>query len=251
MDVDFMEYPIISDKCDMSIFKKTRVTLFTGAFGSGKTELSANFAAKLSGEGKDTTLVDIDIVKPMFRSRELKTEMANRKVKLVSTLAHLEMADLPALSPQIFSSIESDDAQVVIDVGGDDDGARVIGRLSEKLSRSGYEMLYVINTKRPFTTNLDQIMYMIESVKQACRLEITSLVANTNLGAESSLQIAQEGLSLVKEVSKLTNIPIRFIALHRELLKDEDDIKELSKLEKLPVFMMDRFMLPPWEKEKL
>ena len=43
-------FPIISDEVRMDKFRRSRVTIFTGAFGSGKTELSANFAGKLSDE---------------------------------------------------------------------------------------------------------------------------------------------------------------------------------------------------------
>lgn len=84
------------------------MTIFTGAFGSGKTELSANFAAKLSDEYERVSLLDVDIVKPLFRSRELKSSMGKRNVKVVSTIPNLEMSDLPALSPEIFSSLEGD-----------------------------------------------------------------------------------------------------------------------------------------------
>ena len=243
-------FPIISDEVRMDKFRRSRVTIFTGAFGSGKTELSANFAAKLSDEYERVSLLDVDIVKPLFRSRELKSSMGKRNVKVVSTIPKLEMSDLPALSPEIFSSLEGDSCQVVMDVGGDDDGARVLGMFRDKINRAGYDMLYVINTRRPFTSSVEEVMFMLEGVKQACRIDVHGIVANTNLGAESTLDMALEGLEVIREVSKLSGIPVRFICINRPAIKDMDEIRSLSVSERLPVFIMDRFMLPPWEKEE-
>ena len=243
-------FPIISDEVKMDKFRRSRVTIFTGAFGSGKTELSVNFAAKLSDEYGKVSLLDVDIVKPLFRSRELKASMGKRKVKVVSTIPNLEMSDLPALSPEIFSSLEGDSCQVVMDVGGDDDGARVLGMFRDKINRAGYDMLYVINTRRPFTSNVDEVMFMLESVRQACRIDVHGIVANTNLGDESTLGMTLEGLEVIREVSKLSGIPVRFMCINRPAIKEMDEIRRLSILEELPVFIMDRFMLPPWEKEE-
>ena len=41
-------------------------------------------------------------------------------------------------------------------------------------------------------------------------------------------------------------IPVRFICINRPAIKDMDEIRSLSVSERLPVFIMDRFMLPPW-----
>ena len=59
-----------------------------------------------------------------------------------------------------------------------------------------------------------------------------------------------EGLEVIREVSKLSGIPVRFMCINRPAIKEMDEIRRLSILEELPVFIMDRFMLPPWEKEE-
>ena len=56
------------------IFGETRFLVVTGNYGSGKTEISLNLALKASHEGK-TTLVDLDIVNPYFRSGEKADEL--------------------------------------------------------------------------------------------------------------------------------------------------------------------------------
>ncbi|HEY8464184.1 MAG TPA: ATP-binding protein, partial [Bacillota bacterium] len=79
-----------------------RLTIICGAYGSGKTEFAMAYAVKKAAatEGKAKTgLVDLDIVNPYFRSRDLATELEAEGVMVVSTPAGLETADLPALSP--------------------------------------------------------------------------------------------------------------------------------------------------------
>ena len=46
-----------------------RVSIITGHYGTGKTELSVNLALALAAEGKRVMLADLDIVNPYFRSR--------------------------------------------------------------------------------------------------------------------------------------------------------------------------------------
>ena len=48
---------------------KQRVTIFTGHFGSGKTELSIREAVE-SAKHQSTVLADLDIINTYFRSNE-------------------------------------------------------------------------------------------------------------------------------------------------------------------------------------
>ena len=49
----------------------TCVYVFTGHYGSGKTETAVNFALKLKETEKNVALIDLDIVNPFFRSSTL------------------------------------------------------------------------------------------------------------------------------------------------------------------------------------
>lgn len=44
----------------------SRIKIFTGHFGSGKTEVAINFAINSANENKNTAIVDLDIVNPIF-----------------------------------------------------------------------------------------------------------------------------------------------------------------------------------------
>ena len=49
-----------------------RVIIFTGNYGSGKTEVSVNFTLGLVEQEPPVSIVDLDIVNPYFRCREAR-----------------------------------------------------------------------------------------------------------------------------------------------------------------------------------
>ena len=60
-------------------FSDSRFLVLTGNYGSGKTELALNVALHFSEQYR-TTLVDLDIVNPYFRSGEKAEEMIGKFV---------------------------------------------------------------------------------------------------------------------------------------------------------------------------
>ena len=51
---------------------KNRIHIFTGHFGSGKTEVALNFALQEKKKGEDVVIVDLDIVNPYFRTNDAR-----------------------------------------------------------------------------------------------------------------------------------------------------------------------------------
>ena len=248
----------------MNQFAQSRVTVFVGAFGSGKTELALNLAIRLAHAAGDTPggaghdaggsaprvrLADIDILKPMFRSRELAARLAAEGVRVVSSAPEYESADVPALSPEIYGAIEDVCMPLVVDVGGDDDGARALGRFRSHLERAGYDMLYVVNTLRPFSSSPEEIITMLRAIENTSRLSCTALVSNTNLGAASTAEEARTGLDIVGRVSDEVGIPVRFFAVSRSVAQsDYESVRRVAHDYCIPAFIIDRLVLPPWER---
>ena len=105
-----------------------RFTVLTGNYGSGKTELALNLALRFAAEGLKTTLVDLDIVNPYFRSAEKTPELEAAGVRVLMPTFAMTTVDIPALPPEIQSVFETPGDRVIFDVGGDETGAAALGR---------------------------------------------------------------------------------------------------------------------------
>jgi nitrogenase subunit NifH len=219
-----------------------RIRVFTGHFGSGKTEISLNYAVKLADEGKKVCIADLDIVNPYFCSRDEEEFLKSKGIRLVATpkeYANAELGTIPLNALAIFNDRSYD---VVLDVGGDDQGAVALGQFNRYFKEEDYDMYFVVNTSRPFTKDADGVCKYIKEIEAASRLKVKYLINNSNLSYETTIDHILEGQKVVKEVSKRTGIPIRYTTVREDLL---DSIPDGIEGEILPIKI---FMLPPWRK---
>ena len=75
-----------------------RVSILTGHYGTGKTEVSVNLALALAAEGEQVMLADLDIVNPYFRSRERRPLLEKAGVRVISSSQACSDADVPGAS---------------------------------------------------------------------------------------------------------------------------------------------------------
>ncbi|MFZ5633252.1 MAG: hypothetical protein ACOY40_10440 [Bacillota bacterium] len=219
-----------------------RLTIFTGSLGSGKTEVAVNLALNLMRRGKRTALADLDIINPYFRTRLVRRQLEEMGLKVVSPEGRFSFADLPALSPAIKGVIEDREVTGVFDVGGDDVGAVALGQFREMLPDSECQMLFVINTCRPFTRDPEGIIKYINDIQGASGLKVAGLVNNANLGRETGLDTVLGGFETVSGVARITGLPVAFTAVKRDL---EDQVRRALG-EGAGIMPIDFFMKPPW-----
>ncbi|WP_027356029.1 hypothetical protein [Desulfofundulus thermocisternus] len=220
-----------------------RITIFTGHLGSGKTELAINFALSLKERGLPASIVDLDVVNPYFRTRLIKEKLEQLGLTVICPRGEWMRADLPALPPDILGVLEDPARYGVFDVGGDDVGATVLGRFRPLLPPDDYHLWLVVNACRPFTRSKDDIIKMLKSIEKACRLQVTGLVSNTNLGAATGWQTILEGHQVVQDAARLLNLPVVMVAARRDLVE-----KLRAHLPPgFPVFALNLFMQAPWQ----
>lgn len=188
-----------------------KITIVTGHYGSGKTTLSVNLAVNAAKEGRNVTIVDLDIVNPYFRTADFKDMFSEMGIKLVAPDFANSNLDIPSIQFDVVE-IAMEDDYLIIDVGGDDAGATALGRYAEALTafRDDIEMLYVINQRRYLTHTPDEVIALMYEIEEAAHMKHDAIVNNTNLGRETTAAIIEESRPFAAETSKRTGLPVKY-----------------------------------------
>ena len=194
-----------------------QINVFVGHYGSGKTEVAVNFAIK----NKVDLIADLDTVNPYFRTNDAKEVLEKENIRVVAPYYAGTNVDLPSLPPDVYAAFTGDKT-AVLDIGGDDDGAAVLGRFKNYITEENTEDYFVVNVLRPETDTAEKIIEMIEAVEYASRLKVTSLINNSNLMEETEYSHIEKGEAIVKKVSEMKNIPFFGNTVKKELAKEND-----------------------------
>lgn len=236
-----------------------RIRIFVGAYGSGKTEVAINYAfqvrrseASAPTEGRlvlpvaaQVALADLDLVNPYFRSRELRDAFEQRGIQVLSPPGELAHADLPVIIPQVRGGLDKPDSLLILDVGGDDAGARALSQFAPFIHHQDYEMYLVVNNRRPWTGTPEGVADVIRRIEASSRLTVSALISNPNLGDETTPEVVRSGHFAVMEAARHVGLPVAFAAVAAEVLQaGEMDLG-------LPVLVLERQLFPPWYEDPL
>ncbi len=226
----------------IGIMAKSALTIVTGSYGSGKTEYAVNLAAGMKKAGQAVTLVDLDVVNPYFRTRDVRDAFEKQGIGVVAPEGHFSHADLPMLSPRVKGAIRQTDIDTILDVGGDPMGARVLARFCQDIEQRGYEMILVANTRRPDTRTKDDILVMLDMIQKTSGLVVNTIVANTHLMAQTGPELVREGVDISRSVALERGLKFAHACILEEFL-DRMDPEALDA----EAFIMKKFMKKPWE----
>jgi hypothetical protein len=224
-------------------YMDSRIRVFTGHFGSGKTEIALNYALKLNDEGKKVVIADLDIVNPYFCTRDEKELLENKGIRVVATPKEYSNAELGTIPLNTVSVFDDKSSEVVLDVGGDEQGSVALGQFNRFFNLEAYDMYFVINTARPSTSNTEDIIEYIKEIERASRLKVKYLINNSNLSFETEIRHITNGQEIIREVSAKTGLPIRYTVVREDLI---DKLPEQMDGELLPI---KTYMQPPWPEE--
>jgi tRNA uridine 5-carbamoylmethylation protein Kti12 len=210
-------------------------------YGSGKTEFALNYAIKLRKENEKVAVADIDVVNLYFRSRDKKELFEKAGIKIISSHQGYERADSPAISAEVVGYINNEQTHLVLDVGGDANGATVLGSLSKEISKHEYNAYLVVNANRPFTKTVNEIIELHHMLEAKSKIKITGLINNTNLQEYTTEETIKKGEKIVDQASAALDIPVVYNGVYEAIYDDVDKLK-------YDKFKIRRFMNKPWEK---
>ncbi len=195
-----------------------RITMLSGHYGSGKTNVALNLAFKLRESGAAVAVADVDIVNPYFRTKDSAEQLKQAGIQLICSDYANTNLDIPALPSEIYAITDNKSQSVIMDIGGDDRGALALGRLSpEIIAENNYDMLFVINCYRPLTSDVLSTLEVMREIEIAGKIPFTAIVNNSNLGNETTPEDVLASLKYAEEVSKATGLSIKYTSVKSEL----------------------------------
>ena len=196
-----------------------RIRLSIGHYGSGKSEVSINYVTTLRKQVEgEVALADLDVVNVYFRTREKKDLMKELGITPIDSSIETTTLDVPAVSAEIMRPLHDKSVNYVIDVGGDNVGGRVVGRFAKQFEQDDYDMFYVVNANREKTQTAKEVLGYIDAIEASSKLKVTGLVNNTHMLRETTVEDLLKGQEVAREVSKIRNIPIKYVCCLESLV---------------------------------
>jgi len=180
----------------------------TGHYGAGKTTFATKLALAIRETGKSVAIADLDIVNPYFCAVEHEELFAARGITLCASPLKRSgtSMDIPSLTLNIAGVLAQHDV-LIIDAGGDPEGAKVLGRYAHEIERSSHDVVCVINAYRHQTQEASQAVQILHATEAASKLKATCLYNNSHLCNETTPEIIAASEPFAQEVAALTALP--------------------------------------------
>ena len=212
--------------------KYKRITLLSGHYGSGKTNIAVNMAFELKKLTDNVVVADMDIVNPYFRTKDSQREFEEAGIKLIASAFAGSNVDLPSLPQEMYSLTDDRTAHCILDIGGDERGALVLGRYSTMIKEENdYEMLFVFNACRPLTPDADSALEVMREIEWAGKIPFTGIINNSNIGEETTPETVLSSVEKANELSEKAGIPLVMTSVHSKIFPSlENKIPNLFPL---------------------
>ena len=186
-----------------------KIIIVVGHYGTGKTNISVNLSVKLKDlTGNVYTLVDLDTVNPYFRSADNIQDLREHDIDFIVpefANTNVEITSIPA---EVYSIFANKTKRAIIDVGGDDNGATVLGMFAAQIKQENYEMIYVVNKYRNLISEVDIAVNLAKLIEKNSRLKITSVINNSNVGSLTTKKEIVNSIEYAEKTADLLNVPL-------------------------------------------
>ena len=152
-----------------------RITMILGHYGSGKTNIAVNLAVAYRREKDNVAIADLDIVNPYFRTKDSLDLLQEKGIRLIVSEYANSNVDIPALPQDMYAVTDDKTLTCILDIGGDDRGALVLGRLRPEIVKENIKKKFQ-DEKLPL---VDEVIEL-DKQKRAAQQEADELKALKN-----------------------------------------------------------------------
>lgn len=189
------------------------ITFLTGYYGSGKSEITVNLAIQKQVD----IVVDLDIINPYFRSREMESVLSKKGIESISSDRDARMTlDMPYISRKIYKPFYDKSLKAIFDLGGNDQGAKLLRQFDDYMDRD-IDLFLVVNIYRYETDSVDKILKLINKIEGMGGFKITGLINNSNLLRDTKKEDILAGENILVKVSQKTGLPIVYTTVWSEV----------------------------------
>lgn len=215
------------------------ITVFAGAYGSGKSEIAVNYAIECARQNLATVLADLDLANPYFVSRDTVSILEQHQIKLLAPDNAKAYGDVPNLPPGIIGILRRN-LNTVVDLAGDKAGALVLGYLAQFIDPLQFRIYLVINPYRPFSWDIQDIADLKTMLVSYARHHICGIVSNPHLVEETDFEVIVQGHLRVAQIAALSGIPVTQLTVPAHLF-EEVRLKYGEIVKKI-----DLYLRPQW-----
>ena len=219
--------------------------ILIGEAGCGKSEIALNLAKYFAEtQEKKVHLFDMDMTKPLFRSRDL---FDSEEFDGIEFHYEEQFYDAPTVAGGVRALLHDPESIVVMDVGGDDIGARSIGGFMMGADKNTLCAMYVLNYYRPFCQDMDHIDRFLSEILVVSRLTLNDIhfIDNPNTGVTTTALEAIDGSETMQGLVTQYR-PIEMTCIREDLA--EEVASDDSFSEQDDIFPLHLYLTYEWLK---
>lgn len=211
------------------------IEAYVGEYASGKSENAVNRALELMKQGREVTIVDLDLVEPFYTLRPLKNMLENRGIKVIAwdTKDTFGLGEAGYVLKPEMRWVLRRRGDIIFDVGYGVQGLKIFNLIENALDNEELKIYAVVNICRPLTSTVDDIISYFSYFGA-----VDGLINNSHLGDFTDLEIIKEGMRTLGEVSRLTKIPVVATAMEKNFASYVDHENFMG----FPVRFIERHM---------
>lgn len=193
-----------------------RIRIVCGAYGVGKSECAIALARAAASP---VTLIDLDVVNPYFRSRQARQVLESEGITVIGNSLGIDTGvDIPAVSGAVAPALRDPTRTVVVDLGGDPVGSRVLRQFLPHIDANRTDVFYVVNRYRPANESVARTIASLREIEDVVGMACTAFINNSHMLHETTCGHINAGRTLCREVASETGRPVAYTAGIQELL---------------------------------